>query len=165
MRILFDGEPEVHYGQIHVESDPDSTPDGDGRGGQSNGLCGAELPGYLCLTTGLHTGHVRFTVELHDEPPHVDEAWEEVVEVSFRPTTDEVSLVQWAAEDAWPRADHLGAATSVPQALQQAAALPALFAAVDPDPLRAALDALFATAYTFGPAYHPVFDEARDLLR
>lgn len=51
----------------------------------------------LYLITGLHTGDVGFVVESHSEPPPVDEDWEEIVEVSFTPETDDVTLVQWAA--------------------------------------------------------------------
>ncbi|MFJ3966109.1 hypothetical protein [Streptomyces sp. NPDC090036] len=68
---------------------------------QSGGLCGAAVPGVLWLTTGLHTGRVGFTVEVHDEAPPLDPFWEDVVEVSFRPLSERTSLVQWAGEAAW----------------------------------------------------------------
>ncbi|WP_406442359.1 hypothetical protein OHB14_25645 [Streptomyces sp. NBC_01613] len=45
--------------------------------------------------------------------------------------------------------------------LQQAMAIPALFAAAGTDPLRAALDALFAAAATYGSACPRLFAEAR----
>lgn len=72
------------------------------RGGQVNGLCGAAVPGLLFLTTGLHTGGVEVTVEVLDAPAPVGDTWEDVVEVSFRPATDSVHLVQWAGEKSWP---------------------------------------------------------------
>ncbi|MCI2423497.1 hypothetical protein MOQ72_39425 [Saccharopolyspora sp. K220] len=101
MRILFNGRPHVHYRQIYVASglNLDLT---DACAGQSNGLCGAAVPGSLFLTTGLHTGHIAFTVELHEKPPPLDESWQEIVEVSFRPVEPDVALVQWAGEAAWP---------------------------------------------------------------
>jgi hypothetical protein len=37
--------------------------------GQSNGLCGAACSGMLFLITGLHTGHVGFTVDVLDARP------------------------------------------------------------------------------------------------
>lgn len=52
--------------------------------GQVNGLCGAAVPGRLSLVTGLHTGYVRCTVELHPAEPPLGDDWEEAVEVSFR---------------------------------------------------------------------------------
>ncbi len=57
----------MHYSQIYVESDPDSVgPDlRESFAGQSAGLCGAATPGALWLSTGLHTGSVGFTVEVH----------------------------------------------------------------------------------------------------
>ncbi|MFJ6852905.1 hypothetical protein ACIQM3_20615 [Streptomyces sp. NPDC091271] len=104
MRRPVEGEVHVHYGQIYVESDPDSSgPDlAASFAGQSAGLCGAAMPGTLWLTTGLHTGSVRFTVEVHDQaPPLLDPVWEEGVEVSFRPVSAGSMLVQWAGEASW----------------------------------------------------------------
>jgi hypothetical protein len=97
------GEVHVHYGQIYVESDPDDvTPAlSEAFAGQSGGLCGAAVPGALWLHTGLHTGNVGFTVEVHDDAPPPDPVWEDVVEVSFRPLSERTSLVQWAGEAAW----------------------------------------------------------------
>ncbi|PWI13284.1 hypothetical protein DI272_03405 [Streptomyces sp. Act143] len=103
MRRPVEGEVHVHYGQIYVESDPDSHgPDlAESFAGQSAGMCGAAVPGALWLSTGLHTGDVGFTVEIHEEPPPLDPQWEDVVEVSFRPASAESRLVQWAWEAAW----------------------------------------------------------------
>ncbi|MEU3087819.1 hypothetical protein ACWCQ0_29270 [Streptomyces massasporeus] len=103
MRRPVEGEVHVHYGQIYVESDPDDrVPDlAEAFAGQRAGLCGAATPGFLWLHTGLHTGDVGFTVEVCDQAPPLDPAWEDVVEVSFRPASDRSSLVQWAGEDSW----------------------------------------------------------------
>ncbi|MFI9833331.1 hypothetical protein ACIHIX_37230 [Streptomyces sp. NPDC051913] len=103
MRRPVEGEVFVHYGQIYVESDPDTFgPDLDEAfAGQRGGLCGAATPGSLWLTTGLHTGDVGFTVEVHEEQPPLDPRWEDVVEVSFRPASAESRLMQWAGEDMW----------------------------------------------------------------
>lgn len=103
MRTLVNGEVHVHYGQIYVESDPKSFNPGlaEAFAGQTSGLCGAAVPGALWLTTGLHTGKVGFTVELHDEVPPLAPAWEDVVEVSFRPLSAWSALVQWAGEAVW----------------------------------------------------------------
>ncbi|MFD4656939.1 hypothetical protein ACFWP2_15085 [Kitasatospora sp. NPDC058444] len=98
VRRPVDGEVRVHYGQIYVESDPDGPgPDlAKAFAGQRAGLCGAAVPGALWLTTGLHTGSVGFTVEVHEQAPPVDQDWEDVVEISFRPATDRSLLVEWA---------------------------------------------------------------------
>ncbi|GAB3156758.1 hypothetical protein GCM10027290_55270 [Micromonospora sonneratiae] len=97
MRTLFSGERHVHYSQIYVKSG--ATPGEGGLraafAGQTNGICGAAVPGSLFLITGLHTGRVGFTIELHDETPPLDDAWEEIVEVSFMPETSEVILIEW----------------------------------------------------------------------
>ncbi|MEU0763497.1 hypothetical protein ABZ351_27835 [Streptomyces microflavus] len=103
MRRPVAGEVHVHYSQIYVESDPDGVNPGLGEAfaGQSGGLCGAAVPGAMWLVTGLHTGSVGFTVEVHDEAPPPAPDWEDVVEVSFRPVSEDTSLVQWAGEAAW----------------------------------------------------------------
>lgn len=103
MRRPVAGEVHVSYGQIYVESDPDDTiPDlAEAFAGQDAGLCGAAVPGVLWLSTGLHTGNVEFTVEVHDHVPPLGAAWEDVVEMSFRPQSESSSLVQWAGEAAW----------------------------------------------------------------
>ncbi|MFC8143933.1 hypothetical protein ACFUKV_19715 [Streptomyces paradoxus] len=103
MRRPVEGEVHVHYGQIYVESDPDSYGPGlaEAFAGQSAGLCGAATAGSLWLSTGLHTGEVGFTVEVHDHAPPLDESWEDVVEVSFRPASADSALVEWAGEDSW----------------------------------------------------------------
>ncbi|MFD5480952.1 hypothetical protein [Streptomyces hawaiiensis] len=103
MRRPVEGEVHVHYGQIYVESDPDSFGPGlaEAFAGQSAGLCGAATPGALWLSTGLHTGDVGFTVEVHEQAPPLDPVWEDVVEVSFRPASGDCALVQWAGEASW----------------------------------------------------------------
>jgi hypothetical protein len=102
MRTLFAGSVFVHYGQFYVESAGQHEYDLPQMfAGQVNGLCGAAVPGSLFFITGLHTGDVGLTIELHDAPPAVDDVWEEVVEASFRPTTPRVALVQWAGEASW----------------------------------------------------------------
>ncbi|MEU0169276.1 hypothetical protein ABZ214_28115 [Streptomyces iakyrus] len=103
MRRPVEGEVHVHYGQIYVHSDPDSYgPDlAEAFAGQSAGLCGAATAGALWLSTGLHTGEVGFTVEVHDHAPPLDPSWEDVVEVSFRPASADSALVEWAGEDSW----------------------------------------------------------------
>jgi hypothetical protein len=98
-----DGEVSVHYGQIYVESrDEDSVDLHDCFAGQTSGLCGAAVPGMLFLITGLHTGDVGFTIEVHDRAPAVDPAWEDVVEVSYRPRSTDVCLNEWGGEASYP---------------------------------------------------------------
>lgn len=101
MQILFDGEVHTDYNQIYVVSGPDS----DGAfetafNGQVNGLCGGASPGFLYLSTGVHAGHVGFTVELHEEALPVDDFWEDVVEVTFRPGSETLHVVQLFREAA-----------------------------------------------------------------
>jgi hypothetical protein len=101
---VFDQEIHLHYGQFYLESRTEDVFEGltESRGGQANGLCGAAVPGLLFLTTGLHTGHTRVTVEVVDAPPLIGDEWEDVVEASFRPATGKVALVQWAGAASWP---------------------------------------------------------------
>ena len=46
----------------------------------------------------LHTGTVGFEVRVHDQEPPVDDTFEDIAEVSFRPATDAVQLVEWSAQ-------------------------------------------------------------------
>ncbi|WP_172386266.1 hypothetical protein [Streptomyces sp. MNP-20] len=97
MRTVYDGELRVHYGQFYVESRL-YIPRQDEIAhcaGQRNGLCGAANPGHLFLTTGLHTGRVGLRVEVHEMEPPLDDQWEEIVEVSFRPASAETAVVPW----------------------------------------------------------------------
>ena len=90
--VLFNGTVDVQYAYINVhdveEHVGERADEGEERReefrGQVNGLCGAARPGVLRLVTGLHTGEVGFTVELHSSEPAVGDEWEDVVEVSFR---------------------------------------------------------------------------------
>ncbi|MER7077219.1 hypothetical protein [Saccharopolyspora kobensis] len=100
-RKLFDGEVWVHYGQIYVESGGRHLDLQESFAGQRNGLLGAAERGGLFLITGLHTGEVGFTVELHEQAPPVDDTWEEIVEASYQPLGD-VALVCWGGEGSWP---------------------------------------------------------------
>ena len=64
MSIVFDQQIHVYYWQFYVESRTDGFFElTESLGGQANGLCGAAVPGLLFLTTGLHTGRTRVTVE------------------------------------------------------------------------------------------------------
>jgi hypothetical protein len=101
MRTLMSEAVWVHYGQLYVQSGEGGPDLAECFGGQGNGLCGAAVPGILFLITGLHTGEVGFTVELHDAPPPADDSWQEIVEASFRPA-GEVALVGWGGQGCWP---------------------------------------------------------------
>ncbi len=93
----------VSYSQIYIESviGGFNSRMHEAFAGQRSGLCGATVPGKLFLLTGLHTGKVSFTVEVHAQAPPLDPAWEDVVEVSFYPVSDHSFLVQWAGEASW----------------------------------------------------------------
>ncbi|MEV5754430.1 hypothetical protein AB0L00_42025 [Actinoallomurus sp. NPDC052308] len=102
MRRPVDGEVRVHYGRLYVQSGSKHMPDlDDAFAGQTSGLCGAAVPGFLWLVTGLHTGDVGFTVEIHEHAPELDPEWADVVEVSFRPQTSHTFLELWGGEGAW----------------------------------------------------------------
>jgi hypothetical protein len=102
MRTVVHGDVPVHYGQIYVHDENGEPFEGDLTAcfaGQRNGLCGAAVPGTLFLITGLHTGEVGFTAEVHSsEPP--DSGAEDVVEVSFRAEGRTV-LVTWGGSESW----------------------------------------------------------------
>jgi hypothetical protein len=93
----FEGHLHVQYGQAYVfsgEAGDTSEMDSCFRG-QSNGLLGAAQPGMLFLITGLHTGIVRFKVDVAATEPVLDESWEECVEATFVPEDRNVCVVDW----------------------------------------------------------------------
>ena len=90
MKVLVSGEVDVDYGQIFVESERGECDLHDAFAGQEGvGLCGGGTGGMLFLLTGLHNGGVGFTAELHESRPALDETWEEIVEIPFRPVSEE----------------------------------------------------------------------------
>ena len=102
MKVLVSDEAQVDYGQIFVESGGDDCDLHDAFAGQEGvGLCGGGQEGTLLLLTGLRIGGVDFTTELHDSRPELDESWEEIVEVPFRPVSQETVLRQWNGKNRW----------------------------------------------------------------
>ncbi|MEV5961521.1 hypothetical protein AB0L70_07130 [Kribbella sp. NPDC051952] len=96
------GRAWVAYAQIYVESADSNADLGECFAGQRNGLCGAAVAGKLFLMTGLHTGKVGFTVEVHDAMPRsVEHDAEEIVEASYQPIGD-AALKGWGGEGRWP---------------------------------------------------------------
>jgi hypothetical protein len=96
MRILFEGTVMVAYHILSVQSGGIySAEDSLDRRGQWNGLCGAGVQGFLSLIAAPHSADIPVRVELHDKRPPIDPRWEEVVEVSFTPASDEVYLEGW----------------------------------------------------------------------
>ncbi|HZX04105.1 hypothetical protein [Kribbella sp.] len=100
MRTVMSGPARVAYSQIYVESGADWADLGECFAGQQNGLCGAAVPGTLFLITGLHTGEVQFTVEVHDTMPTVEYDAEDVVEAPYRPI-ETAQLVSWGGSGSW----------------------------------------------------------------
>lgn len=92
---MWTGTVWVAYGQAYVQSTDEIPMPDRAFAGQANGLCGAGVPGGLFLRTGLHTGRVGFAVEVHDTRPPFGEEWEEIIEVSFAPTSSQVVLTEW----------------------------------------------------------------------
>jgi hypothetical protein len=97
MRTVYSGELRVGHGRFHVDSRGDGGAAGASPAcaGQADGLCGAAVPGRLCLVTGPHTGLVGLTVEVHGAAPPLDDGWEDVVEVSFRPASASTVVLPW----------------------------------------------------------------------
>jgi hypothetical protein len=95
VRVLLD-EPRVFvtYGSASVVSgdDEDGFDLDEPWADESNGLCGAGVPGVLVLQIGTHTGWIPFRVELHDAEPSADDSWDEIVEVSFSPSAARAQL-------------------------------------------------------------------------
>ena len=102
IRILLDRPVWLSYHTITVgDAEVEGGPGGEPWRGQLNGLCGAAVPGWLSLTTGVHTGVVPLRIEVHSDEPPIGDGWEEVVEASFEPAWDEIAVTGLMG-DAWP---------------------------------------------------------------
>lgn len=110
MLTLFDGEIEVHYGFANIGSCDPAT-GGVPRGGppdwhtsvhgQSNGILGGAVPGWLLLLMGLHTGTAPLRVQWSDtEPPLPGDEFKDVVEASFTPASADLRV--WTFQDVYP---------------------------------------------------------------
>ncbi|MET8482429.1 hypothetical protein [Streptomyces tendae] len=95
MRTVYRGELTVAHGRFHVDSrrEPRGPIPSEACAGQTNGLCGAAVPGCLFLCTGLSSGRVALTVEVHGAAPPLEDRWEDVVEASFRPLTASTAVL------------------------------------------------------------------------
>ncbi|MEU8733186.1 hypothetical protein AB0C68_27860 [Streptomyces tendae] len=83
------------HGRFHVDSrrEPRGPAPSEACAGQTNGLCGAAVPGCLFLCTGLSSGRAALTVEVHGAAPPLEDRWEDVVEASFRPLTASTAVL------------------------------------------------------------------------
>jgi hypothetical protein len=95
MHVLFEGAVAVAYHILAVVSGGDTNTHDQAFAGQSNGLCGAGVPGLLSLITAPHSSHIPVRVELFERRSPLLAACEEVVEVSFTPASSEVALQSW----------------------------------------------------------------------
>ncbi|MBK6651136.1 MAG: hypothetical protein IPG42_16505 [Betaproteobacteria bacterium] len=96
MQTIFTGTLLSCYGQAYVQFKNTFDQGQDHRRGQVNGILGAAVPTILFLTFGLHTGDVYLTLKVAQEPPPVDDSWEEIVEASFTmPAQVELGLRDW----------------------------------------------------------------------
>ncbi|MDI6105333.1 hypothetical protein QLQ12_42805 [Actinoplanes sp. NEAU-A12] len=84
MEILLDQIVDLGYGRMHFAVPEVGFVAGEKAfRGLTNGICGAAVPGFLLLGTGLRHGDVGLRFELHDAEPALDDEWEDVVEVSW----------------------------------------------------------------------------------
>ena len=99
VKCLFAGKVNVHYSQMYFQGAVDYCPDlKECFAGQENGLCGARMRNLLFLTTGLHTGCVKVTVDFWDREPPLEDSWEEAVEVSFVVNDPEwTGIAEWGS--------------------------------------------------------------------
>ena len=101
MKVVHDGEIDVHYRQFYIEPKESEgiTPE-KAFAGMVNGMCGTLVTNNIYLITGLHTGHVLLKVITYSEVPDLNyDDWEEVVLSIFSCTGDKLVLRKWGGED------------------------------------------------------------------
>lgn len=93
VKAVFERDVGVHYGFVYLDSGVEGWDQGgEQRAGQRNGLLGAAQPGFLYITTGMHTGLVPFRVEAHEVAPAIDGSCGEIVEASCDLRGPEITL-------------------------------------------------------------------------
>ncbi len=94
--VVYDSQMFTCYGIFTaISHNVQGLPPHEAMAGQANGICGGALPGGLFLTVGIHTGHVKIAVELHDYAPPIDTSWDEIVEAPCNFTSLPVSFNSW----------------------------------------------------------------------
>lgn len=95
-RVLFEGRTLVDYGNFELAREEAWEDSCEGfRSGRVNGLLALGDPGNLFLMTGTYFGDVPVRVSLHEEPPPVDDAWQDVVEAPWETDGSEVILLSF----------------------------------------------------------------------
>ena len=98
-QLIFDGRVSVDYHQAYLVTGEVEASYTDAFACQSNGLLGAAQPGALVLVTGTALGDVAVRLVLHEGPPPLTPAWQDVVEASFAPLEPMVRLLTWDGEE------------------------------------------------------------------
>jgi hypothetical protein len=98
--FVFEGTVDVDYGQAWVVGADAQPPAyiGEAFVGQSNGMLGAAVPGFLLLMTSRSSGAVPIRVTIDSGEPPLDDMWEECVEATFTPQGPTVTLQHFWAE-------------------------------------------------------------------
>lgn len=99
--VIFSGTAMVAYSQMYLMSDPlIAVPELFAAfDGQANWWCGVGVPGTVFFRCGRQDGLVVVTVDIHATAPTLQpEPWDEIVEVSYRPVGDQVTLQEWGGD-------------------------------------------------------------------
>lgn len=101
-RVLLDETINTDYGQFDITWDDSFGFDGDLDrvfSGQVNGLVGAAYPGGVYINLARRSGGSPVRIELCDEEPNDEPAYQDVVEVSLEiPSGAQVRWMSWASD-------------------------------------------------------------------
>lgn len=107
IKTLYSGNISIEYGQFYIDipevDDEDDYLDPEGAfEDQQNGICGAAQSGKLFFVTGIQNGTASIEIKLYSSEPTIDDAFEEIVEVSFKRGKTPVALCEWGCEETYP---------------------------------------------------------------
>ncbi|MFO6422202.1 hypothetical protein [Motilimonas sp. KMU-193] len=107
IKTLYSGNIAIEYGQFYIDipelDDEDDYLDPEvAFKDQQNGICGASQSGKLFFVTGIQNGTASVEIKLYSSEPTIDDAFEEIVEVSFKRNKTPVALCEWGCEEIYP---------------------------------------------------------------
>ncbi len=100
---IFSGNIFTNYSEFTIEcEDPDdSNLEKGGYANQGNGLCGCSATGRLFFTAKPKASFIKLEIELCKEEPLIDNFFEEIVEVPFEKSEQDIFLCEWAHEETY----------------------------------------------------------------
>jgi len=98
---IYSGNIFTNYSEFTIECDDpdDSQLENGGYSNQENGLVGCSATGRLFFTAEPKDSFIKLEIELHEHEPCIDNTFDEIIEVFFLKSKEDVFLCEWAHEE------------------------------------------------------------------